>query len=709
MEERIPVILMLCLMIAAVALYQLSLPIAMGDTDMWFHLNGGRYFFEQGKVPSSDFYTPHDEATWFNYYWGFQVLLYWVHSHFGYQGLLFLRAALVIASVSIIAMVIMSNLSGSRQRWLGLMLFAIAISILIARDNQLRPHLFSYLLIPSFIYILEFRPRLAPLLPLLIIFWANLHGIEWPVPAVICAAYFLEGLAVNSRQETDLPRRNKVYLLSILACLPALFVNPWGINILVTPLAIPPGMYQFVTELRLFSFGSLREIQLNLPYLTWHSVQSLMLIISALAFVWCGLRLKLRYAHLLMAAVGAALLLKGVRFTSEFTLLSLPLIRHAITTLSQHRARPVGNPLGVALALIILTTPFSIFYNSSNSRGNWPFDDSRLPIETTDFLKAHHVEGNILANPSVGGWLEWALYPEIKNFADLQAPPINDWDVYRAFTAFNDPTAMRRLLKTYDIGLLLFPLTGNLKALEKLDNFIPVHISRGRVLYADRHRYPELTAKYGIDPHIAPNALTKSSLPVDEHLALLEKTLRSHPESIDIMQAIAAVLIREKRWTRALAASVRIIRHQPGNHTAQLFAGTSYKALKQYDKAIPLLTQAMLAQEPKMRIAAINALGECYAMQGNYPIAYDLFSSSINLYRQVPKNQPLFLYAKSAIGIGKVEQGRTLLQQLLFKLPDTEIELKNQAESLLAKLPPAQHNAKDTMTFVKRYLAKFSG
>lgn len=46
----------LCLLFAGLAAYMLAYPVHITDTDLWYHLNGGRYFWETGTVSSSTFF-----------------------------------------------------------------------------------------------------------------------------------------------------------------------------------------------------------------------------------------------------------------------------------------------------------------------------------------------------------------------------------------------------------------------------------------------------------------------------------------------------------------------------------------------------------------------------------------------------------------------------------------------------------------------------
>ena len=80
--------------------YIIKLPVIAGDTDLWYHLNSGRYTIEHGHPPTDSFFSfisPSRE--WVDYFWLFQVLVYSIYSFFDYYGLIIARTSIYIATV----------------------------------------------------------------------------------------------------------------------------------------------------------------------------------------------------------------------------------------------------------------------------------------------------------------------------------------------------------------------------------------------------------------------------------------------------------------------------------------------------------------------------------------------------------------------------------------------------------------------------------
>ena len=75
--------------------YFITWPIIGYDTDLWYHLSGGRYFWQNGAIAKDAFFsyiTP--PKSWYNYYWLFQVIIYKIFQWTGYYGLIVLRCFL---------------------------------------------------------------------------------------------------------------------------------------------------------------------------------------------------------------------------------------------------------------------------------------------------------------------------------------------------------------------------------------------------------------------------------------------------------------------------------------------------------------------------------------------------------------------------------------------------------------------------------------
>src|SRR5262249_26787781 len=104
------------------------------------------------------------------------------------------------------------------------------------------PHLFSYLFLLLTMVLLERFARsdrfFEPLLPLVCVLWANLHGVEYPVALAALALYCGAGLAPYLQCDlATLLRTPRAARWPVLfaACALSFAVNPFGARLLATP------------------------------------------------------------------------------------------------------------------------------------------------------------------------------------------------------------------------------------------------------------------------------------------------------------------------------------------------------------------------------------------------------------------------------------------------------------------------------------------
>jgi hypothetical protein len=157
-----------------------TLPYPLMSGDVWLHMTTGRYVLQHHWVPITDHFSfvaadrPHVAHEWLA-----GVLFHVVYDAMGWLGLTLLRVALV----STIYVLIYRTARVLRARLSVILLAApLLCTITTFRVFALRPHLFSSLMIASYLY-LFFRyragglhPRWLWVLPPLQTLWVNLHG-----------------------------------------------------------------------------------------------------------------------------------------------------------------------------------------------------------------------------------------------------------------------------------------------------------------------------------------------------------------------------------------------------------------------------------------------------------------------------------------------------------------------------------------------------
>ena len=679
----------LALLFVALTAYLATMPVGSGDTDLWYHMNGGRLLAETGNLPDQAFFSYVDpDRSWINYFWGFQALSYQVHELFGYEGLIGLRVILVALAFAAIAGILLQRGDNVTQRALAVAVMALVIMVLVGRAEQIRPHLVSYAMIPTFIYVLGYRRKWLPLLPLLTIVWINLHGTEWPVGATVCGAFFLEALWTRHRG-TAAPDAGRVMLWSAL-CLPAMLVNPFTYQIILAPFSFPGDIYSYIAELQSQPLDTLLTIQLTGPVMPLVSAIALLGWLTIGAWLRLFLLNKQALAVLIMSAVGIVLMIRGNRFIWEWMLLTLPLWRVTIDTIPTRETGPMALRTGISqvLLLIILAAPLTNWATSLDERHQWPVDTRNLPVGVTRFLQEQPVGGRLMVLPNYGGYLAWKLYPDILISGDMQIPPTETWDHFMIFAARRNEHALSRVLEAYQQEFIAVEVgresAGDL--LKAHEQYVPVYFDDLLVLYVDSTRFPQLADEHRLH-HVNPFNLLDDKLgSVDQRLQELTRILDHQPTGRRIQHGLTKLLFDNQRYAEALPHAEHFARSLPRNANGHYLLGNILLQLDRCDEAGAHYQRALAVAPDDFAAEIYRKQGECAYQQKRFRQAYDAFEQGINAYQRKEDPEYLYQFALSAVAIGKPDKATTLLRQLLLEAPDEQTAIVERAQALLDDL-----------------------
>ncbi len=148
----------------------------MADPDIWWHLRGGQWILEHGRVPQLDPFTfGSADKPWVDIHWSYEVVLALVYQAGGVGALVLLAS--VVGSAAVLA-----ALAARRREWpvAAVVLCWMPALVLLSFRLDPRPELFSLLFLGSFLAVLfraEERPALIWLLPPLQVLWVNVQGL----------------------------------------------------------------------------------------------------------------------------------------------------------------------------------------------------------------------------------------------------------------------------------------------------------------------------------------------------------------------------------------------------------------------------------------------------------------------------------------------------------------------------------------------------
>ncbi len=679
------------LLIGAYAVLFLGLPVRAWDTDLWYHLNSGRYAVAHGTPPDHSFFSFLDPARpWVDYFWLFQVLVYGVHAGLGYPGLVLLRAALFTAALVVAARIYPVS-EGADRFGLGRAVFvALLAQLLYHRYSLVRPHTVSYLLIAVFLLVLERHRRWTWVLPGLAVLWANVHGITYPVMYAVVGAYLFEGLWQSVRGRKTGPWKERA---ALGLCFPAVLATPHGWKLFSVPFVSTHFASQYIAELG------------HTPLEKWLSASVeglvadpnavfLLLAGAALSGLWGEIRARrLRPAHAVLFVAAAALVVRGARFRYEFILLSLPLIVSAggIPALGRAAAARWCRAALVGAVVFLVTAAF--FRAVWADRGAWPFDPRGLPVGVCRFLVSEAAGGRVLQHPNNGGYYQWALGDRFRIYMDMEVPFLfTDEDMFVANHVFSDPEVFGRVADRYRPAFVAVPLGAKdfeENVLPRYRNYRPVFFDQAAVLFADADQEPDLVARYELREvrpfDLAGRKVDELLEGVDERAFVeeLERILAVHPENGLANQVMALWLLRQGDAEGALEHARRVVRWFPASPRGHKLVGDALRALKRFPEALAAYEAAAQRSAGPIARAAWRQMGLIYAEREEPERAYEYFSRAILPYDASTGWKDLYFLGTAALLANEPAQAQAILRFARIKLPPGETAWRERIERQL--------------------------
>jgi tetratricopeptide (TPR) repeat protein len=669
--------------------FLLQWPIIGLDSDLWYHLNSGRFIITQHSIPHTSFFSfiaPSKEYT--DYYWFFQALVYQIYSWSGYFGLVLLRTGLYLFTIALILLYLFKNRQQINPYAL-LILFTLYAFVLFFRFELVRPHAFSYLLIILFLYILEYQAGKSYLLLPLAILWVNLHGIEYPVMLLIVIAYLSEWLFNQRRTDTPPTGKELFYVIPLVFSLLAVFATPHGSKLITVPFTSIEHARQYIAEFKTLTIPDLLTFHLaegpSSP-LTLFNILWPLILMALFTSLW---KKSLRVSHLLLFLGGVFLVLKGFRFTYEFVLLTLPLLKGSLPLFSCSTVNKKAQWIFIPFIILLFLVPMYGLKKNVEQRPRFPFSGSRLPQGVAAFLNRVPAQGRILNNPNDGGYLQWMLYPRYKIFMDMEVPFLfKDEDFLLATDALLNEEILKKFILKYDPSFITVPIINRSfkEIINKFPDYRLVFFDSQEVLYLNQRHYPQLAHQYTLkemDPFgffdkPIERIITESNKGlIMEQLSGMTKIF---PDCLLTNQLLAMILNGSGEYARAIPHADRIIRNYPENYIGYLLKGDALKGLKQIDQAIGLYQTALSRVKEPDRPRIYRVLAYAYSSKGDYPGAYACLKKGTKIFAVTTSYEDLFDLSSLALRVGETQEGLQLLRYAYQKVPLENSEWRTRIE-----------------------------
>ncbi|HBE44074.1 MAG TPA: hypothetical protein DDW17_01140 [Deltaproteobacteria bacterium] len=673
--------------------YLFQWPIFAGDTDLWYHLNGGRYILENKSVPEDSYFSfisPPRE--WVDYFWFFQVVVYTIHNFFDYYGLVFLRAILFLSITITIWFFLVKDSKDTSSLFYSGIILALYVMLLLPRYHLIRPHTFTYLFIVLFLYILEYRPDRTYLIPILSLFWVNLHGITYPVMILILLAYLLEIFIRQIRNKTSLKRKELYFIIPIIVAMACVYLTPHGAKLTWIPFVPTEFASLYIRELQPIELKELFTFNIYKLIPTHGTIFNILFYSASIAVIGMFVRWRIRLSHLILFTGGVILLTKGIRLKYECALLILPVLKDAISLISFRHAVRKGLIPRVIFIVIVLLMPFMYMKGFFAQMPKFPFSFKGLPHGITLFLNKIDAKGFVLNHPNTGGYIQWKLYPKYKIFMDMEVPFLfTNEDFYVVKKVFTDELFLKKTLSRYDPSFITVPLK-NLRFRDLISSFPDyrvVFFDDEEVLYINRNHYPSIASMYelkAIEPYAFINMPFEKLVEKENMQDMLKEAGRLqsiYPECGAINHYLSKVYMKKGMYEKALYHAKIIKENFPESITGYRLMADIYKTIKDYDKAIENYKKILKF----WNVAEIHKeIGLIYFEKKEYDRAYKTLVKAMNIYEQGTDYKDLYYLILSALYSHRLKEAKTLFYYAFNSVPEKDIEWYRKYEELQGKM-----------------------
>jgi hypothetical protein len=412
------------------------------DGGTGWHIRNGQLMLQTHSITRVDpFSATMSGKPWYAWEWLYDAMIAAIHQGLGLNGVVFYTAAIMAATFVLVFHFVMRR-GGS----LPITLFMLVLSLGASAVHFLaRPHVVSWLFTVIWFELLDAagsgsepdKNRRIFFLPLLMLFWVNLHG-GFLVGFALLAAYLVGGgvqyFTLPDRREAIgrwLKRLGLVSLLSIVAS----FVNPYGYRLHVH-------IYRYLTDRFLMNHVS----EFKSPNFHGVAQQCFVVLLLVTIGAMASARRKLSVAHLLVILLAAY---SGLYASRNLPVSSMLLVLIVAPLLSQTLAEAAENAKiapwlrwlfswlhgfgmrmeklemhlqgHVWMVLVFMVGLWACMHGGrigSSQLFHAYFDDKHFPVEAAEVIAERDITEPIFCPDQWGGYLIYRLYPQTKVLVD---------------------------------------------------------------------------------------------------------------------------------------------------------------------------------------------------------------------------------------------------------------------------------------------------
>lgn len=385
------------------------------DNDLWARLIAGGYIVENLSIPKFDFlsYTP--THPWYDHEWGASIFFYLALKYFGDSGLIILKGILISLIMLICYKTVELRNPKSTIPYNILYFIIMFLAVNKTFGNTIRCLLFTCLFFALFLYILEKvrtgKNKYLILLPVIMLFWGNIHG--GCISGIGLIGIYCIGEFLNKK-----PIKN--YIITLFACIAVLFINPYGFEYV---------KFLFSAALMNREYISEWTSPFHPQFITQYLRPKFYMLVMILVQISWLIKNKIKYkdldkTKLLTIVIITYLSLTHIRHLSFFVLTAGTLLYDEFYEIFNTIIKFIGKIINIKdkdtiksiilfkevcvyILIIILALP-PLFEKDKQIR----ITETKYPRYAIEFIQINKLKGNLFVNFDWGSYAAYKLYPD---------------------------------------------------------------------------------------------------------------------------------------------------------------------------------------------------------------------------------------------------------------------------------------------------------
>lgn len=375
------------------------------DPDLGWHLRVGEYIYQNGQVPTDAIFNwSYQDYPFIDFNWLANLIMWLIYDNFGLLALTFLFSTILTFFFIWICIKLRFNNTPISYN---IIAFIITFPVWFMFYG-VRVQIFSWIFYSILLYSFWINKKVRKFLPLLFLFWANVHG-SFLFGIVMYLLLMIIEFVVESKNLESIKKSIIIFIFSLIST----FITPYGLGIWKEVLSQQSisAPYNYIMEWHSPDFHSetgtfiliLISLLLVVFYFSKPKKESIRYIIIFIT-LWLGL-FSVRHLPFLLITITPLLSQFFSGFIGNVTIKIKPIFQY------------LSSLLVIAIIILIIPT-FNSHIITSQSVENIG-KTGQYPYKIVQYLKKHPalLKKRAINQYSLGGYLIWN-FPEKKWFMD---------------------------------------------------------------------------------------------------------------------------------------------------------------------------------------------------------------------------------------------------------------------------------------------------